>query len=150
MDYINDLTDFRLKKVIEGEQGGISKAVEWQGGGSFVYAELAAYNSAFADRIDTALNMATLQTIHGDMRATGLLRFDVRQLFASIFVFTVKPKNNTVMPALIPEAMPKAFVILSIGGGIPLVFCFFMDSYMRQAALIFNPKGWRVCHNFRT
>jgi adenine-specific DNA-methyltransferase len=30
----------RLKKVIEGEQGGISKAVNWQGGGSFRFCEL--------------------------------------------------------------------------------------------------------------
>ena len=29
-----------LQKVIEGEQGGISKLVDWQGGGSFVYCEL--------------------------------------------------------------------------------------------------------------
>lgn len=40
MDYIEDITVERLKKVIEGEQGGISKAVNWQGGGSFVYCEL--------------------------------------------------------------------------------------------------------------
>ena len=40
MDYIEDITVERLKKVIDGEQGGISKAVDWQGGGSFVYAEL--------------------------------------------------------------------------------------------------------------
>ena len=40
MDYIEDITVERMKKVIEGEQGGISKAVNWQGGGSFVYCEL--------------------------------------------------------------------------------------------------------------
>lgn len=40
MDYIEDITVERLKKVIDGEQGGISKAVDWQGGGSFVYCEL--------------------------------------------------------------------------------------------------------------
>ena len=77
MDYILDLPNSRLKKVIEGEQGGISKAVEWQGGGSFVYAELAASNSAFADRIEVAPDMAALQTIHTDMQATGYLRYDV-------------------------------------------------------------------------
>lgn len=31
----------RMRKVIEGEQGGISKAVNWQGGGSFKFYELA-------------------------------------------------------------------------------------------------------------
>jgi len=40
MDYINEVTIERLKKVIEGEQGGISKDEKWQGGGSFVYCEL--------------------------------------------------------------------------------------------------------------
>lgn len=36
MDYIETVSVERLKKVIEGEQGGISKEVDWQGGGSFV------------------------------------------------------------------------------------------------------------------
>lgn len=40
MDYIEDIAVERMKKVIEGEEGGISKAVEWQGGGEFVYMEL--------------------------------------------------------------------------------------------------------------
>ncbi|QYI99812.1 site-specific DNA-methyltransferase [Thalassovita mediterranea] len=77
MDYILDLPNSRLKKVVAGEQGGISKAVEWQGGGSFVYAELAASNSAFADRIEAAPDMAALQAIHADIQATGYLRYDV-------------------------------------------------------------------------
>ncbi|QPX64973.1 putative adenine-specific DNA methyl-transferase [Campylobacter phage F370] len=37
MDYIETITKERLKKVIEGEQGGISKEVQWQGGGDFEY-----------------------------------------------------------------------------------------------------------------
>lgn len=40
MDYIQSITVERLKKVLEGEQGGISKAQNWHGGGSFVYCEL--------------------------------------------------------------------------------------------------------------
>jgi len=40
MDYIEDMVVERLKKVIDGEQSGISKAINWQGGGSFVYCEL--------------------------------------------------------------------------------------------------------------
>ncbi|MEG7280515.1 site-specific DNA-methyltransferase [Mesomycoplasma ovipneumoniae str. Black Butte] len=40
MDYIENITVERIKKVIDGEQGGISKTVNWQGGGSFVYLEL--------------------------------------------------------------------------------------------------------------
>ena len=41
MDYIEDMAVERLKKVIDGEeQSGISKTVNWQGGGSFIYCEL--------------------------------------------------------------------------------------------------------------
>ena len=51
MNYIQDLPEARLKKVIAGEQGGISKSVKWQGGGSFVYFELATYNQKLIDEI---------------------------------------------------------------------------------------------------
>ncbi len=51
MDYIESITKERLKKVIEGEQGGISKAVGWQGGGSFIYTELMPLNVAYKERI---------------------------------------------------------------------------------------------------
>jgi len=51
MNYIKDLSEARLKKVIAGEQGGISKSVKWQGGGSFVYFELATHNQKLIDEI---------------------------------------------------------------------------------------------------
>lgn len=35
-DHINDIVIPRLDKVIEGEQGGISKMVNWQGGGKYI------------------------------------------------------------------------------------------------------------------
>lgn len=40
MDYIESVTVERMKKVIDGEQGGISKDTNWKGGSSFVYCEL--------------------------------------------------------------------------------------------------------------
>ncbi|SMC74932.1 site-specific DNA-methyltransferase [Cellulophaga tyrosinoxydans] len=39
MDYIKEIPVKRLIKVLEGEQTGISKANNWNGGGTFVYAE---------------------------------------------------------------------------------------------------------------
>jgi adenine-specific DNA-methyltransferase len=41
----------RLKNVINGDQSGISKAVNWQGGGEFIYCELMKYNENFMDKI---------------------------------------------------------------------------------------------------
>ncbi|MBI1925497.1 site-specific DNA-methyltransferase, partial [Candidatus Poribacteria bacterium] len=54
MDYIESIPVERLKKVMAGEQGGISKAVNWQGGGDFIYLELMKYNEAFMERIPAA------------------------------------------------------------------------------------------------
>jgi adenine-specific DNA-methyltransferase len=56
MNYIQDLPEARLKKVIAGEQGGISKSVKWQGGGSFVYFELATHNQKLIDEILATTN----------------------------------------------------------------------------------------------
>ena len=77
LEYTQTLPLKRLQNVLAGDSTGVSKAAGWQGGGSFVYAELAASNSAFADRIEAAPDMATLQTIHADIQATGYLRYDV-------------------------------------------------------------------------
>lgn len=40
MDYIKTISVERMKKVILGDQGGVSKEVNWNGGGSFIYAEI--------------------------------------------------------------------------------------------------------------
>ena len=51
MDYIEDISVKRLEKVIEGEGGGISKSVDWKGGGEFIYMQLDTYNQKFINDI---------------------------------------------------------------------------------------------------
>lgn len=63
MDYINTVSVPRLQKVIEGEQGGVSTDVEWQGGGSFVYVELMEKNRGFLKSIQNAETQTELQEI---------------------------------------------------------------------------------------
>lgn len=77
MDYIETETVKRLQKVIEGEQGGISRSVGWQGGGSFVYCELAKSNMAFADEIRQAKDTDALKEIWQRMEATAYLNYRV-------------------------------------------------------------------------
>ena len=77
MDYIENVTCTRLKKVIEGEQGGISKSVNWQGGGSFVYLELKKYNQAFIEQIEVAKDTETLLQIWEQMKAKSFLNYNV-------------------------------------------------------------------------
>lgn len=49
-----DISVRRLNKVIEGEQSGISKSVNWQCGGSFVYCELKENTETLKSEIQSA------------------------------------------------------------------------------------------------
>lgn len=77
MNYIEDVSVERLKKVIEGEQGGISKNVNWQGGGSFTYLELKKFNQAFIEQIEAAPDSDTLLTIWEEMKERSFLNYNV-------------------------------------------------------------------------
>lgn len=54
MDYIEEISVQRLKNVIQGEQTGISKKNDWNGGGSFVYCELMENANALISIIESA------------------------------------------------------------------------------------------------
>lgn len=75
MDYIDTVAKERLKKVISGEQGGISKSVDWNGGGSFVYFELKKYNQEYVERIMEATSLSELEDLYVDMRNNAFLKF---------------------------------------------------------------------------
>jgi adenine-specific DNA-methyltransferase len=75
MDYIEDVAKERLKKVVAGEQGGISKDVGWNGGGSFVYLELKKYNQEYVDRIMQSTSLSELEDLYVDMRNNAFLKF---------------------------------------------------------------------------
>lgn len=77
MDYIETLAVERLKKVIEGEQGGISKAVNWQGGGEFVYAELAPFNETAKQQILTCENSDDIKTLFNELYERYFLKYNV-------------------------------------------------------------------------
>lgn len=77
MDYIETITVPRLQKVIEGEQGGISKDVEWQGGGSFVYVELMEKNRGFLKSIKGAKNQNELREIFNFMIEEAEIDFKI-------------------------------------------------------------------------
>lgn len=67
MDYVDTVTIPRLQKVIEGEQGGISKDVDWQGGGSFVYAELFPKNMGYLQDIIHSNTTEELRSVYERM-----------------------------------------------------------------------------------
>ncbi|WP_139522436.1 site-specific DNA-methyltransferase [Helicobacter pylori] len=76
MDYIETITKERLKKVIEGEQGGISKKCGFKGGGSFVYAELKEVNLEIKKQILNAKSKSKCLKIFNDLSERFLKRAD--------------------------------------------------------------------------
>ncbi|UOR70796.1 site-specific DNA-methyltransferase [Helicobacter pylori] len=78
MDYIETITKERLKKVIEGEQGGISEKCDFKGGGSFVYAELKEVNLEVKKQILNAKSASECLKIFDDLNERFLKRADCK------------------------------------------------------------------------
>jgi adenine-specific DNA-methyltransferase len=90
MDYIEDIAVKRMQKVIgtqtkkDGElldsvdfdNGGISKSVDWQGGGEFVYFELSKYNQQYIDKLSIATDKTILK-LYDEIINKAFLNYDV-------------------------------------------------------------------------
>lgn len=87
MDYIETVSVKRLKKVIDGEQGGISKDVNWTGGGSFVYCELKNDAQDFKNTVLEARESETLSQLFEQAKKSSFLsyRVDPKKLKKSEF-----------------------------------------------------------------
>ena len=69
-----DLELVRLNNVLMGDDNtGVSKDVNWQGGGSFVYCELAKLNQTFVEAIQSAENDEQLASVWFEMRESGFI-----------------------------------------------------------------------------
>ena len=77
MDYIHDLPEARLKKVIAGEQGGISETVGWKDGGDFVYMELAKWNEEWIEKIRDAKTVKELVKIWNELKENTFLSWKI-------------------------------------------------------------------------
>jgi adenine-specific DNA-methyltransferase len=77
MDYAKKVTAERIKKVVRGEQGGISKSVGWKGGGDFVYMELAKWNESFVEQIKKAKTGKEMRKLWETMKEKAYLSYKV-------------------------------------------------------------------------
>ena len=77
LDYGKNNCVVRLQNVINGDQTGISKSVNWQGGGDFIYCELMKYNEAFMERIQAAKSSKELLKIWREMAEGSFLNWYV-------------------------------------------------------------------------
>lgn len=72
----NDPTE-RIKRVIKGDISGISKEVNWQGGGSFVYANIMNNANTFHERVEKAKNDADYITLLNEATSSSFLSYRV-------------------------------------------------------------------------
>ena len=77
LDYGKNDSTIRLQNVINGDQSGISKAVNWKSGGSYTYFELKKYNQIFIEQIEEAKDNKTLLEIWEQMKAKSFLNYNL-------------------------------------------------------------------------
>lgn len=78
MNYIESLSVPRLKRVINGEDGGISKDVGWTGGGSFVYAELYPLNQKYVEQVQKAKSDEEIEHLIKVIKESAYLDFKIK------------------------------------------------------------------------
>lgn len=78
MEYIDTITIERLKNVIYGEKEGISKDINWQGGGSFIYCELTQHNANIIDKIEQANTNEALKSIWQEIEKNDFINYKIQ------------------------------------------------------------------------
>jgi len=77
LDYGNGDSIHRLQKVISGDLSGISKEVNWKGGGSFVLCELSEHNQKFVNQIKSSKTTKELKQLWGAIKKDGFISYKV-------------------------------------------------------------------------
>lgn len=77
LEYEENGSVTRLNNVIKGDTTGVSKAVAWKGGGSFVYAELKRYNQQYIDEIEKAKDSKALKKLYEQMKTEAFFRIEI-------------------------------------------------------------------------
>ena len=73
---IGKRTEGTLIEELEGyDQSGISKSVNWQGGGDFIYCELMKYNETYMDKIQAAKSSKSLVKLWKDIAENSFLNW---------------------------------------------------------------------------
>ena len=107
LDYGDNDAIKRMQNVLKGDNTGISKDVNWQGGGSFVYAELMQYNQKYFDNIRAAKDKETLIEIWKDMETSAFLsyQFSKKRFNERLEAFKTAPLEN--MKKFLVEVLDK-------------------------------------------
>jgi adenine-specific DNA-methyltransferase len=78
LDYGDNDTFIRLNNVIKGDTSGVSKFVNWKGGGSFINCELAKNNQKAIDKIMSCKSLKELITLFDELYEKYFLNYNVK------------------------------------------------------------------------
>lgn len=78
LDYSDNNPEERMKGVIAGDQTGISKEVNWKGGGDFVYVQLAKWNEEAKEKIAEAKSYDELVKLFDLLYERYFLNYNVK------------------------------------------------------------------------
>lgn len=78
LDYGENDSVVRLQNVINGDKSGISKSVNWQGGGDFIYFELAKWNEKAKEKIQEAESLEELENFFDEMYERYFLNYNLK------------------------------------------------------------------------
>ena len=78
MDYIRPIAVERLIKVVDGESGGISEEVGWEGGGDFIYCELAKWNEQAKENILACDSLTKLEKLFDTLYEKYFLNYNFK------------------------------------------------------------------------
>ncbi len=78
LDYGESNPETRLRNVINGDQTGISKSVDWQGSGNFIYCELVKWNEKAKENILKAKNLKELEKLFDELYERYFLNYNVK------------------------------------------------------------------------
>jgi len=104
MNYIRTVAVERVKKVIDGDQAGISENAKWKSGGEFIYFELDKYNQKFIDKLSEATEENILD-IYKEITEKGFLNYDVElhkieEHFEEFKAFSLEEKQEFLISIL--------------------------------------------------
>ena len=109
----NDATQ-RLKNVIDGDSTGISKSLDWKGGGEFVYLELAQRNPIVLKSIEKATTMKQLVDVWEELSASPYLAYKIDATKVNAEIDGFKKLSLKDAKTFLLEAIDKNAIYVNI------------------------------------
>lgn len=113
MDYIETVSVERLKKVIAGEQTGISEKIGWKGGGSFVYTELAEYSQKFIDKIINASDSKDILKIINSISDSYFIKHNIESSLLSNGIEEISSYSIDELKSTVINLIDKNYVYVN-------------------------------------